>query len=550
MSPSSSDPQGQEDIPPSAPVIDLFARSVTDYAIIYLNVEGRITGWNTGAAQLFGYPEEEILGEHCRILFTPEDVIIHVPEQAIQTARERGRFHDAHWHLRKNGSRFWSEGSVQAVRDETGNAVGFAKVCRDISERRRHEQELQAARDRLIEKNIQLEALSVTDSLTGLKNHRAFQERLEMEMERANRYGTSLSVLMMDVDHFKSFNDTYGHPTGDAALRKVANVLAATARTIDFVARLGGEEFAAVLSETDAESATITAERFRAAIEAANWNERPVTTSFGVATLSATTPNAIDLLSEADAALYRSKWRGRNCVTHIADPLDIAEVVEEKRLEPYADMVLDMLDIQRDSLAAATERINKSLCQSYDTTVRSWSRIFGLQDRETQGHSERVTETTVRLARAAGMNEEGVLYVKWGALLHDIGKIGLPQSVLHNPGELTDEEWETVRRHPALGYELLAPILFLGPALDIPRYHHEKWDGSGYPSGLKGEEIPLSARLFTVVDVYDALRSDRPYRKAWPEEQVRKHLRIHAGTHFDPHAVRLFLSMLEGETAA
>lgn len=150
---------------------------------------------------------------------------------------------------------------------------------------------------------------------------------------------------------------------------------------------------------------------------------------------------------------------------------------------------------------------------------------------------------TLELARLAGVTEEELAHVRRGALLHDIGKMGVPDAILLKPARLTEEEWEVMRRHPTYAYELLSPIAYLRPALDIPYCHHESWDGSGYPRGLEGEQIPLAARLFAVADVWDALRSDRPYRPAWPEEKVLEHIRGLAGTHFEPRAVELFLEL-------
>jgi HD-GYP domain-containing protein (c-di-GMP phosphodiesterase class II) len=167
-----------------------------------------------------------------------------------------------------------------------------------------------------------------------------------------------------------------------------------------------------------------------------------------------------------------------------------------------------------------------------------------LRDKETEGHSKRVTELTVRLARAIGIDGDELTHLRRGALLHDVGKLGIPDAILLKPGKLTDEEWVIMRRHPQYACDMLAPIAYLRPALDIPRCHHEKWDGSGYPRGLKGEEIPLSARLFAVVDVWDALRSDRPYRSGWPSEQVIAYIQEGRGTHFDPQVVDLFLRVL------
>ena len=189
--------------------------------------------------------------------------------------------------------------------------------------------------------------------------------------------------------------------------------------------------------------------------------------------------------------------------------------------------------------------LNAELLHAYDATIEGWSRALDLRDHETEGHSRRVTEMTLRLARAVGIPEAEMVHVRRGALLHDIGKMGVPDAVLLKPGPLDDDEWITMRRHPALAKEMLDPAEFLRPALTIPYCHHEKWDGSGYPQGLRGDEIPLPARLFALVDVWDALSSDRPYRAAWPVERVKDHLHRLAGTHFDPDLVSVFLGLLE-----
>jgi PAS domain S-box-containing protein len=193
------------------------------------------------------------------------------------------------------------------------------------------------------------------------------------------------------------------------------------------------------------------------------------------------------------------------------------------------------------------QRSNLNLTLAYDTTIEGWSRALDLRDKETEGHSLRVTEMTLKLARAVGMSEDELVHLRRGALLHDIGKMGVPDAVLLKPDKLTNDEWNIMRRHPGYAYDLLVPIAFLHPALDIPYCHHEKWDGTGYPRQLKGEQIPLAARIFAVVDVWDALRSDRPYRQGWSDEKVRDYLRSESGVHFDPQIVAIFLDLLEGE---
>jgi len=186
---------------------------------------------------------------------------------------------------------------------------------------------------------------------------------------------------------------------------------------------------------------------------------------------------------------------------------------------------------------------------AYDRTIAGWARALDFRDHETEGHSQRVTDLTVQLARACGLTEDAIKHVRRGALLHDIGKMGVPDSVLLKPGPLTDEEWVVMRRHPVMAYEMLAPITFLQDALDIPYAHHERWDGAGYPRGLAGEEIPLAARVFAVVDVWDALRSDRPYRPAWSAERARAYIHEQAGRHFDARVVEAFTRMLDGQAA-
>lgn len=178
---------------------------------------------------------------------------------------------------------------------------------------------------------------------------------------------------------------------------------------------------------------------------------------------------------------------------------------------------------------------------AYDATIEVWSTALDLRDREAKGHSQRVTEMTLSLAKAMGVNSQELVHIRRGALLHDVGNMAVPESILHKQGELTAEEWVTIHLHPYNGYEMLAPIAFLGPALNIPYYHHEKWDGTGYPHGLKGEQIPLAARIFAVADVWDALTSDRPYRKAWEETEALEYIRNQSGWHFDPEIVEIFL---------
>lgn len=195
-------------------------------------------------------------------------------------------------------------------------------------------------------------------------------------------------------------------------------------------------------------------------------------------------------------------------------------------------------------LNADLQARNQELRDSYETTLEGWSHALDLRDKETEGHTLRVTELTLHIAKAMGFSAEQLVHVRRGALLHDIGKMGVPDYILHKAGPLTEAEWESMKRHPGYAFELLSPIKYLEGALDIPHHHHEKWDGTGYPDGLKGEDIPLAARIFAVVDVYDALTSDRPYRESWSKARALEYIRSEAGRHFDPTVVDIFLKEL------
>ncbi len=215
-------------------------------------------------------------------------------------------------------------------------------------------------------------------------------------------------------------------------------------------------------------------------------------------------------------------------------------------LETYADQ--GAIAVENSQLVRSLERSNQELHRAYDRTIEGWASALDLKDEETAGHSKRVTDMTVRLSRRLNVASDELVHIQRGALLHDIGKMGIPDQILLKRGPLTAEEFDFMRKHPVFAYELLSPIEFLRPALDIPYCHHEKWDGSGYPRGLKGEQIPLAARIFAVVDVFDALTSERPYREAWPINRAAQFIRDGSGTHFDPTVVEAFFEMLDHES--
>jgi PAS domain S-box-containing protein/putative nucleotidyltransferase with HDIG domain len=263
-----------------------------------------------------------------------------------------------------------------------------------------------------------------------------------------------------------------------------------------------------------------------------------------------------DLAKEHDSFIRKMLLAGENFVSYHGVPLiakgqvmGVLEVFHRARLvrdEEWLEFLKALaaqaaIAIDNATLFDNLQRSNTELFQAYDATIEGWSRALELRDNETEGHTQRTAELTVRLARLFGLSDAELVQVRWGALLHDIGKMGIPDQILLKHDTLTEAEWLVMKKHTIFAYDMLSPIRYLRAALDIPCAHHEKWDGTGYPLGLKGEQIPLVARIFAVADVWDALRSDRLYRTSWSVKKVRKHLRSLAGTHFDPHVVKVCL---------
>jgi HD-GYP domain-containing protein (c-di-GMP phosphodiesterase class II)/PAS domain-containing protein len=271
------------------------------------------------------------------------------------------------------------------------------------------------------------------------------------------------------------------------------------------------------------------------------------------------------LIQISDLSLQPNNQRFQNFVeeegfvTYIGVPLivkgavkGVLEIFQRVRLQPYPGW-LEFLQALAGQAAIAVENAglvgdlqasNQELFQAYDATIEGWSRAMDLRDKETEGHTQRVTRLTLELARAQGLEESQLVHIRRGALLHDLGKLGIPDAILHKATALTEEEWTIMRQHPQFAYDMLYSIEYLRPALDIPYCHHEKWDGSGYPRGLQGEDIPLAARLFAITDVWDALTSDRPYRLAWSQADARTYIREQSGKYFDPRIVELFFKVI------
>ncbi len=358
-----------------------------------------------------------------------------------------------------------------------------------------------------------------TDELTGLYNHRHFHERLDQEITRDSRFGGTFSLIMMDVDLFKSYNDIYGHLAGDQVLRKVGEYIESSIRGIDLAFRYGGEEFAVILPEARIEDAYKVAERIRKTIEAkTSLKAMPITVSLGIANWPNDGVMKEEIIGRADEALYRAKQMGRNRTCMSSDikknnaPLLSAELVSN----PKALSIIY-------ALAATVDA----------------------KDSYTYGHSRKVSEYAIAIAESMKLPLEKINSIRSAGLLHDIGKIGVPDSILNKNSSLSSDENELIKTHPKMGEEILKHVIDLTSCIPGILHHHERFDGAGYPAGLTGEKIPIEARILSVADAYDAMVSPRPYRKQLSLQEALDELKRCSGTQFDPDIVDAFVKVIQ-----
>lgn len=372
--------------------------------------------------------------------------------------------------------------------------------------------------------------LATIDRLTGVANRQALLADLFAEVERATRYDRPLSVAFVDIDHFKSVNDTYGHASGDVVLRGVAQTIASNLRTSDMIGRYGGEEFMLILTETDVEEGAVLAEKLRTLVQRQRFPvdgnpDLTVTISIGLVGGIGAKLRMESLVRDADAAMYSAKSLGRNQTYIFAEPDDDARV-------PRAPIS-----------AAGRARAVEIGHQARDAATLALTSVLGPLPHYRGQPSPLIASIVVALARQLDLPQAEIDRLRVAALLHDVGKVAVPEEILDKPSALTSAEWRTVVQHPRIGQVILEQAAALKDAVPIILHHHERYAGHGYPFGLRGNEIPLGARIVAIADAYDAMVHDRPYKRSVTHEEAIAELRRHAGTQFDPELVDLFCDL-------
>jgi diguanylate cyclase (GGDEF)-like protein len=393
----------------------------------------------------------------------------------------------------------------------------------------------------ILQLNKKLSRLALKDPHTGLYNRRHLQETLEKELALAKRHAQSLTVIMMDIDYFKSINDIYGHTFGDLVLKQFAETVKKAIRRYDIVFRFGGEEFVIISPRTDRPKGVILAKRLLKIVNTHNFGNRAhvikLRLSLGVASYpeDGLVIRGLDLINLADRILSKVKEYSGNKV-YSSENL---EVVEGGL--PSGNKTGAMMDLLKKKVNRLSQRANQSLIEA----VFALAKVIGVKDQYPDTFTRRTMHYALGISKMLKLPKNEIEHIRKAAILHDIGKVGIDEDILLKKSKLTTEEFEMMKEHPQLSADLLRPLHFLRGTIPLILYHHERWDGKGYPHGLKGNQIPIGARIIAIVDAFRSLTSNRPYRKAYSKKGAMKILERESSTKFDPQVTEAFLKILK-----
>lgn len=418
----------------------------------------------------------------------------------------------------------------------------IAKLKNAILRARAREERLRKQNSQLLKLNKRLKQISLKDPYTGLYNRLYLDEAIEAEFQRTRRYAHPLAVIMLDIDYFKSVNDLYGYKFGDRVLKQFAARIVKTVRRYDTVVRFGGEEFVVICPGLEGSKALCLAQRLLDTLNLHNFGDKKhsVKLKISVAVVSYPEDNVTkgaELINLSDQIVEKAKQLGGNRVYFSSDVRNNRHSVPENQTRHAG------VNFLREKIQKLIRQANQSSIEA----IFAFAKTLELKDHYTGEHVENTVKYVTDIATALNLPAEEIELVRQASMLHDLGKIGITENILQKKSKLTRKEFTEIKKHPQIGADILRPIQYLHNLIPYIFYHHERWDGRGYPGGIKGEEIPMGARIIAIADVYQALTSDRPYRKAYPQEEAIRIIKNGSGTRFDPRIVAVFLEILQGK---
>jgi len=506
----------------------------------------RIVFANSAMEKILGYTPKELLSfspTEIRRLIHPKDRRVFFKRFREYLQRRISPFHYEVRGIKKDGEIVWVDASLARITYQGRSAVQVTFI--DITERKRIQDQLQQLNRELEKRNRELAQVVLKDYLTGAYNYRYLEEVVDREFYRSKRNHHPFSLIMLDIDYFKSINETYGQKFGDLILKQVADCLRKIVRKYDVVVRFAGEEFVVVSLSADRAMATSLALRILDNFRLFNFGDRKnsIKLKLSIAVVSYPEDAVVrgsDLISLAEKVLSKAKEDGGDRVYSSLNLKGKKEFSYEEALEGKEAREISLL---KEKIRKLTKEANQSLIEA----VFAFARTIKLKDSYTGEHVESTVYYATEIARHLGLSPQEVEQVRQAAILHDLGKVGISEKILLKNSRFTRKELNQIRKHPQIAIDIIRPIHSLHDIIPYILYHHERWDGKGYPTGLKGEEIPLGARIIAVADVYQALISNRPYRKAYPKKKAIQIIKKGRGTQFDPRVVDAFLEILHKE---
>ncbi|MFH2137382.1 MAG: PAS domain S-box protein [Candidatus Omnitrophota bacterium] len=443
--------------------------------------------------------------------------------------------------LTAGGKEKWVNNYGKGIFSSNGAIIALEGVITDISHYKHLEEDRERLNAELLKANEKLKQLVLIDPHTGLYNHRYFQEAIEAEFVRAKRQHSPLALIMVDLDYFKSINDVYGHEFGDVILHQIAIQLKQMVRKYDTLIRYGGEEFIIIAPGMGRDLAFILAQRLLETLRLQHFGdeEHSVKVKLSMAVVAFPEDKLIkgmDFISAAEAVLSLAKERGGDRVCSSID-------MDQKQPASQSKEEIEDVEFLQEKLDKLTKQANESLAEA----IFAFAKTIEMKDHYTGEHVEKTVHYATAIARNIGLSKNEIERIRQATILHDLGKIGISEKILMKNSQLTKSEYEEIKSHPQIGVDILRPIHFFHGILPLILHHHERWDGKGYPYGLKKEEIPVAARIIAIADTYEALTSDRCYRKACSIEIAAKVIQDNANTQFDPNLVKVFMDILEKE---